>query len=69
MSIPNQNFKKKNILQVIMFQDVIMDFKISKEKKISLFFSMSFGSLCPLKNNWMFSTFQKKGNGLGEDPF
>ncbi len=49
-----------------MFQDVIMDFKISKERKISLFFSMSFGIFVSF---WMFSAFQRKGNGLGEDPF
>jgi hypothetical protein len=37
-----QDFLKINILQVVMFQNVIMDPKISKEKQISLFFSMSF---------------------------
>jgi hypothetical protein len=34
---------KINILQVVMFQNVLMDPKISKEKQISLFFSMFFG--------------------------
>jgi hypothetical protein len=29
--------------EVVMFQNVIMNLKISKEKQISLFFSMSFG--------------------------
>jgi len=32
-----------NILQVAMFQNVLMDLKILKEKQISLFLSMSFG--------------------------
>ncbi len=35
-------FFKINILQVVMFQNVLMDIKISKEKQI-FFFSMSFG--------------------------
>ncbi len=34
---------KINILQVAMFQNVLMDPNISKEKQISLFFSMFFG--------------------------
>jgi len=41
------DFKSKilkiNILQVVMFQNVLMDLKISKDKQISLFFSISFG--------------------------
>ncbi len=36
-------FLKINILQVVMFQNALMDPKILKEKQISLFFSMSFG--------------------------
>ncbi len=62
-TIPNYKFskglfqtrikKKKNILQVVMFQNVLMDPKISKEKQISLFFSMFFG---------FFMSFQKKLN-------
>jgi hypothetical protein len=35
--------KKKNSLQVVMFQNVFMDPKILKEKQITLFLSMSFG--------------------------
>ncbi len=35
-------FKTKH-LQVVIFQNVLMDPKISKEKQIFLFFSMSFG--------------------------
>ncbi len=35
-------FIKINILQVVMFQNVLMDPKILKEKQISLIFSMSF---------------------------
>jgi hypothetical protein len=35
-------FIKKNIIQVVMFQNALMDPKISKEKKIFLFFPMSF---------------------------
>jgi hypothetical protein len=31
------------ILQVVMFQNVLMDLKISKEKQIPLLFSTSFG--------------------------
>jgi hypothetical protein len=40
-------FKKMSILQVAMFQNVLMDLKILKENQISLFFSMSFGIFCP----------------------
>jgi hypothetical protein len=36
-------FFKIHILQVVMFQNVLMDPKVSKEKQIFLFFSMSFG--------------------------
>jgi hypothetical protein len=46
-------FKKMSILQVAMFQNVLMDLKILREKKISLFFSMSFE---------IFVSFQKKLN-------
>jgi hypothetical protein len=42
-------FLKINILQVIMFQNVLMDPKISKEKQISLIFSMSFGIFVSFK--------------------
>jgi hypothetical protein len=41
--------KKKNILQVVMFQNVLMDPKILKQKKIYLLFSMSFGIFVPFK--------------------
>jgi hypothetical protein len=50
-------FLKINILQVVMFQNVIMDPKILKEKKISLFFSMSFGIFVSLKKK-SFMSFQ-----------
>ncbi len=46
------NFKKKkNILQVVMFQNVLMDPMILQEKQFFLFFSMSFE---------IFVSFQKK---------
>jgi hypothetical protein len=47
-------FKNKH-LQVVMFQNVLVDLKISKKKQISLFFSMSFG---------IFVSFQKKIESL-----
>jgi hypothetical protein len=38
-----------------MFQNVIMDSKISKDKQISLLFSMSFGVFVSFqKTNWIF---------------
>jgi hypothetical protein len=36
-------FSQINILQVVMFQNLLVDPKISKGKQISLFFSMSSG--------------------------
>jgi hypothetical protein len=36
-------FLKINILQFVMFQNVLVDLKILKEKQISSFFSMYFG--------------------------
>jgi hypothetical protein len=42
-------FLKINILQVVIFQNVLMDLKILKDKQISLFFSMFLESLCPFK--------------------
>ncbi len=48
------DFKSKilkiNILQVVMFQNVLMDLKISKDKQISLFFSISFGIFVSIQN-------------------
>jgi len=41
--ISSRIFFLKNILQVVMFQNVLMDPKILKEKQIFLYFSMSFG--------------------------
>jgi hypothetical protein len=41
--------KKKNILQVVVFQNVLMDPKVLKEKQISLFFSMSFEVFVPFQ--------------------
>jgi hypothetical protein len=42
-----------------MFQNVLIDFKISKEKKIFLFFSMSFGIFVFFqKNNLNFCVFE-----------
>jgi hypothetical protein len=46
-------FFKINILSGVMFQNVLMDPKMSNEKQISLFLSMSFG---------IFVSFQKKLN-------
>jgi hypothetical protein len=46
-------FLKINLLQGVIFQNVLMDPKMSKEKQISLFFSMSFGVIV---------SFQKKLN-------
>jgi hypothetical protein len=40
-------FIKKNILQVVMFQNVLVDPKVSKGKQISLFFQCLLKSLCP----------------------
>jgi hypothetical protein len=40
-------FLKLNILQVVMFQNVLMDPKILKKKQISLFFQ--FQNLCVLQ--------------------
>ncbi len=44
-------FLKINILQVVMFQNVLMDPKILKEKQISFFFSMSFGIFVSFQKN------------------
>jgi hypothetical protein len=41
-----------------MFQNVLMDLKISKDKQISLFFSMSFGIFVSFqKKNWILMSF------------
>ncbi len=42
-------FLKINILQVVMFQNVLMDLKILKEKQISFFLNFFWEFLCPLK--------------------
>jgi len=44
-------FLKINIFQVVMFQNVLIDTKISKEKQIFLFFSMFFGIFVSFQKN------------------
>jgi hypothetical protein len=52
-----------------MFQDVIIDFKILKEKQIFLFFSMSFGIFVSFQKKLNVFSFPNKRNGPGENPF
>jgi hypothetical protein len=51
-------FEKINVLQVVMFQNVLIDPKILKEKQISLFFPCLLEFLYPFKKIGIIVSFQ-----------